>query len=182
MSPPSAGENLERDQRSESQLTRLINATPSIEGFPMRFPCFGQRRPFPLRQRNLRLQDGCRMPARPALAVAAQQQPPPNTAVLPGIHKRTCDLRIQLPLPSAALTSTGTHPPTRRDVQSRLNCGNRASVDNVVDAADERCPIGGEERYQLRNLLRPARSAEWNSSDHVYDPLTSRLLADAGTS
>ena len=34
LSPPSAGEHGERDQRSESQLTGLINTTPLIVPYP----------------------------------------------------------------------------------------------------------------------------------------------------
>ena len=60
------------------------------------------------------------MPARPSLAVATQQQPPPSTAVLHGIHKRTYDLRILSIVTSAALTPTGTHPPTCRNVLSPI--------------------------------------------------------------
>src|SRR5882724_10306849 len=63
-------------------------------------------------------------------------------------------------------------------VRLSSNRGHRAAIDDVITAVNRRGAIRCEERYQLRDLFRPARPADGNPADEVDDLLARRTLVD----
>src|SRR5229473_5938521 len=65
---------------------------------------------------------------------------------------------------------------------SPSDCRDRATVQDVVDAADECGALGGEKRHEFRDFFRFARTSHGNAAQHVHDRLTGSVLADAPVS